>query len=237
MEEKQKTIDRLTEEMIEENKRTGAPLPFSWNIVCNECKRRERPGKIKELKEKKQMILERVRETEKEASELPEPEPRPSKIQELKERRERIRQRIRETDEMASDVPEPRPEPEPKPREESRIIKELREKKEKLKRRIKDTGRQADYIDSTNCKNLASAPCSANPNCTYVKRKSGPYCRNAKGVKKEGRREGPMLPLSRKPTVDPNTLMVGETMEVDGVTWMVKRWGGKRPHNRWYEQS
>lgn len=191
----QEKIDRLTEEMIEDNKRAGSPLPFSWNVVCNECKRRERPSKIQELKEKKQMILERVRETEKEASQLPEPEPRPNKIQ------------------------------------------ELREKREKLKRRIEDTGRQADYIDSTNCKNLASAPCSANPNCSYVKRKSGPYCRNAKGVKKEGRREGPMLPLSRKPTVDPNTLMVGETMEVNGVTWMVKRWGGKRPHNRWYEQS
>lgn len=157
----QERIDTLTEEMIEDNKRLGSPLPFSWNVVCNECKRRERPSKIEELKQKKQMILERVQETK----------------------------------------------------------------------------RKADYIDSSDCKNLSSTSCSANPNCSYVKRKSGPYCRKAKGVKQGARREGPTKPIVRKPTVDPNTLLEGETMEVNGVTWIVKKWGGKKPHNRWYEQS
>tara|TARA_Y100000310_G_C20608272_1_gene776663 strand:+ start:563 stop:1081 length:519 start_codon:yes stop_codon:yes gene_type:complete len=154
-------IDGLTEEIIEDNKRLGSPLPFSWDVVCNECEKRSRPGKIQELKQKKQMILERV----------------------------------------------------------------------------KETGKKADYLDLNECKNMASGSCRSNPNCSYVKRKSDPYCRKARGRKQGKTREGPSTPVARKPTVNPNTLLVGETMEANGITWMVKKWGGKRPHNRWYEQS
>lgn len=153
-------MDTLTREMIEDNKRLGSPLPFTWDVVCNECERRARPRKIEELRQKKQMILERV----------------------------------------------------------------------------KDTNKKADYLDTNECKNMASAPCMTNPNCSYIKRKSAPYCRKAKGRKQGKVREGPTSPVARKPTVDPNTLPVGETTEANGVTWMVKKWGGKRPHNRWYEQ-
>ena len=94
---KKEKIDKLTMEILEDHERLGIPLPFSLDVVCNKCKKDERSGKIQELKEKKQMILERIKETDREAQELPEPEPQPSKLQELRKRREEVKRRIKET--------------------------------------------------------------------------------------------------------------------------------------------